>query len=86
VIDENEQPLPNAQVSLLANIRMRESGTGFSFRPLPEFGPVPTDAEGKFTLPILVVDGSYTVKASARGFAEVQAHFRVEAGKPLQVL
>jgi RNA polymerase sigma factor (sigma-70 family) len=81
VIDENRQPLANAQVSLLTNIRMVETEKSFSYRPLPVYGPVRTDAAGRFTLPGFVINGSYTVKASARGYAEVENHFRVEAGK-----
>src|SRR5262249_5196946 len=85
VINENQQPAANAQVVLYANIRMRESADGFSYRPLPVYGPVPVDVEGRYTLPILVVDGSYTVSASAKGHPAVQTHFRAEAGKDPEV-
>ena len=82
VIDEQNQPVANASVSLDANIFLWRRGNGFSFRPVPVFGPVSTDTNGKSALPLLVKNGSYTIRVSARGYAPAQTHFRVESDKP----
>ncbi len=82
VIDEQNQPVANASVSLDANIFLWRRGNGFSFRPVPVFGPVSTETNGRFALPILVKNGSYTIRVSARGYAPAQTHFRVESDRP----
>jgi Carboxypeptidase regulatory-like domain len=85
VTDPDGRPVAHASVSLLTNLRLREGAGGFSFRPVPVYGPVRTDAAGNFRLPALAVGGSYTVAASGYGYASVQAHFRVEEGKEPEV-
>ena len=44
------------------------------------YGPSSTDADGKVTLPVLVIDARYSVNVLARGYAATRASFRVQAG------
>lgn len=82
VLDEQNQPVANANVSLAAHILLSRRGNGFRVQMVPVFGPVSTDAEGKFALPPLVINGGYTIRVSAPGYAGAQARLRVEADKP----
>jgi protocatechuate 3,4-dioxygenase beta subunit len=85
VVDENQQPVADAQVWLLANLKTHEGATGFGVRSLPVCEPLRTDAAGTCTLPHLVVGGSYSVHALHWGYTAAQADFRVEAGRKPEV-
>ena len=85
VVDENHRPVADAQVFLLVHIKLREDATGLSVARLPVYGPLRTDAAGKFTLPNLVADSSYSVNARHWGYAAAEADFRVETGRKPEV-
>jgi RNA polymerase sigma factor (sigma-70 family) len=82
VLDEQNQPVAKASVSLAANIFLWRRGNMSSYRPVSVFGPVSTDADGKFALPSFVINCGYTIRVSARGYAAAQTHLRVESDKP----
>ena len=86
VIDEEKRTVANARVSLTANITMLESGGSSSWLALPVYGPSSTDADGKVTLPVLVIDARYSVNVLARGYAATRASFRVQAGNNPELL
>lgn len=81
VLDEQNQPVANASVSLVTHIHLWRRGRMSSFRWVPVFGPVSTSAEGRFTIPLFVINGSYTIQVSAPGYAPAQTHLRVESDK-----
>ncbi|HLN29932.1 MAG TPA: sigma-70 family RNA polymerase sigma factor [Gemmataceae bacterium] len=85
VLDEQKRPVANAEVWLDAQIKMRETQNGFSYRSLPVWSPLHSDADGRIVLPPLVVDGSYSLYVSAHGFAEQNVPVRPTAGNPLEV-
>jgi protocatechuate 3,4-dioxygenase beta subunit len=86
VVDEKNRPIANARVSLLTNVRLTETPNGgYSFRPIPVGGFTLTDRDGRAALSVLVVDASYTVRVSTPHFATIEHHFRVEAGKNLEL-
>jgi hypothetical protein len=85
ILDEAMQPVPNARISLMANIRLLETATGFNYREVALENQRYSDTDGICAFANLVAGGSYTARISAFGYATAQTHFRVEAGGTVEL-
>ena len=85
VVNENKKPVAGAHVSLGANIMYYDMDGHFSNFSKDLDSGVSTDKAGKYLIPNLVVEGTYTVRAWAPGYASATCGFNVEAGKDPEI-